>query len=61
MSREVDPLGLGLVDVEVGGHRVVVKAAPSTRHRVGEQVRAAVDLDRVHLFDAGTESAIARA
>ena len=28
--------------------------------QIGETVRAAVDLDRVHLFDADTESAIAR-
>ena len=27
------------------------------RCEIGEQIRAAVDLDRVHLFDAGTESA----
>jgi multiple sugar transport system ATP-binding protein len=27
---------------------------------LGDQIRAAVDLDRVHLFDADTESAIAR-
>jgi multiple sugar transport system ATP-binding protein len=38
----------------------VVKASPSARFEIGEQVRAAVDLDRIHLFDAGTESAIAR-
>jgi multiple sugar transport system ATP-binding protein len=57
----VEPLGdRTLVDIEVGDHRVVVKAPPTTRYRVGEQVRAGVDLSRVHLFDAGSESAIAR-
>jgi multiple sugar transport system ATP-binding protein len=57
----VEPLGdRTLVDIEVGEHRVVVKAAPTTRYRVGEQVRASVDLSRVHLFDADSESAIAR-
>jgi multiple sugar transport system ATP-binding protein len=57
----VEPLGdRTLVDIEVGDHRVVVKAAPTTRYQVGEHVRARVDLERVHLFDAGTESAIAR-
>jgi multiple sugar transport system ATP-binding protein len=57
----VEPLGdRTLVDIEIGGHRVVVKAAPATTFRVGEEVKAAVDLDRVHLFDAATESAIAR-
>ena len=57
----VEPLGdRTLVDVEVGEQRVVVKAPPTTSFEIGEQVRAAVDLDRVHLFDADTESAIAR-
>jgi multiple sugar transport system ATP-binding protein len=58
----VEPLGdRTLVDIEVGEHRVVVKAAPTTSYKIGEQVRASVALDRVHLFDAETESAIARA
>jgi multiple sugar transport system ATP-binding protein len=57
----VEPLGdRTLIDIEVGGSRIVVKAAPTARFEIGEEVRAAVDLDRVHLFDAGTESAIAR-
>src|SRR4051812_37077151 len=57
----VEPLGdRTLIDIEVGGSRIVVKAAPTARFEVGAEVRAAVDLDRVHLFDAGTESAIAR-
>ena len=49
-----------LVDIEIGGQRVVVKAAPTTNFKTGEKVRAAIDLDRVHLFDADTESAIPR-
>jgi len=58
----VEPLGdRTLVDIEIGEHRVVIKASPTTTFKVGEQVRASVDLDRVHLFDADTESAIARA
>ena len=57
----VEPLGdRTLVDIEIGSQRVVVKAAPTTSYQIGEKVRAAVDLDRVHLFDAATESAIAR-
>src|SRR4051812_25217476 len=57
----VEPLGdRTLVDIEIGGQRVIVKAAPTTSYKIGEKVRAAVDLERVHLFDAGTESAIAR-
>jgi multiple sugar transport system ATP-binding protein len=58
----VEPLGdRTLVDVEVGDQRVVIKAPPTTSYKIGDEVRAAVDLDRVHLFDADTESAIARA
>ena len=58
----VEPLGdRTLVDIEIGEQRVVIKAPPTTSFKIGEQVRASVDLDRVHLFDADTESAIARA
>jgi multiple sugar transport system ATP-binding protein len=57
----VEPLGdRTLVDVEIGEHRVVIKAPPTASFKIGEQIRAAVDMDRVHLFDADSESAIAR-
>jgi multiple sugar transport system ATP-binding protein len=57
----VEPLGdRTLVDVAIGEQRVVVKAPPTASLRIGEAVSAAVDLDRVHLFDAATEAAIAR-
>jgi multiple sugar transport system ATP-binding protein len=57
----VEPLGdRTLVDIEVGDQRVVVKAEPTARYKLGEPVRAAVDLSRVHLFHADSESAIAR-
>ena len=58
----VEPLGdRTLVDVEIGDQRVIIKAPPTATFKIGEEVRASVDLDRVHLFDADTESAIARA
>jgi multiple sugar transport system ATP-binding protein len=58
----VEPLGdRTLVDVEIGDQRVIIKAAPTTSFKIGDEVRASVDLERVHLFDADTESAIARA
>jgi multiple sugar transport system ATP-binding protein len=57
----VEPLGdRTLVDVEIGDRRVVIKAPPAASPTIGEQVRASVDLDRIHLFDAETESAVAR-
>jgi multiple sugar transport system ATP-binding protein len=57
----VEPLGdRTLVDVEIGDQRIVIKAPPTASQEIGEQIRAAVDLDRIHLFDAATESAVAR-
>ncbi|WP_028066498.1 ABC transporter ATP-binding protein [Solirubrobacter soli] len=57
----VEPLGdRTLVDVEIGDQRIVIKAPPTATFKIGEEVRAAVDMDRVHLFDADSESAIAR-
>jgi multiple sugar transport system ATP-binding protein len=57
----VEPFGdRTLVDVEVGGHRVIIKAPPTAHYEVGESVRASVDMERVHLFDAESEQAIAR-
>ena len=57
----VEPLGdRTLVDVEIGGQRVIIKAPPTASYKVGEPVRAAVDMERVHLFDAESEQAIAR-
>ena len=57
----VEPLGdRTLVDVEIGDQRIVIKAPPTASLQIGDEVRAGVDLDRIHLFDADTESAIAR-
>ncbi len=57
----VEPLGdRTLVDIEVGGHRVIVKAKPTASYAIGEKVRVAIDMERVHLFDASSEAAIAR-
>jgi multiple sugar transport system ATP-binding protein len=40
--------------------RFVARVPPSVRADAGSRVRLRVDLDRVHLFDPGTERAIAR-
>src|SRR4051812_13053198 len=57
----VEPLGdRTLVDIEIGGHRVVVKAPPTASYTIGEKVRASVAMERVHLFDAASEAAILR-
>jgi multiple sugar transport system ATP-binding protein len=55
----VEPLGdRSLVDVEIGGALVKIRARPTASFEVGESVRAVVNLERVHLFDAETEEAL---
>src|SRR5215207_8369258 len=57
----VEPLGdRTLVDIEIADQWIVVKAPPTASLRIGESVRASVDLERVHLFDADGEAAIPR-
>jgi multiple sugar transport system ATP-binding protein len=57
----IEPLGdRTLVDVQVGGVVVKVKARPSAGGRPGERLAVAVDLDRAHLFDADTGVAVPR-
>jgi ABC-type sugar transport system ATPase subunit len=57
----LEPLGdRTLVDVDLGGTVIKVKARPSATGRPGESLSVAVDLDRAHLFDAETGDAIAR-
>jgi len=57
----LEPLGdRTLVDVEIGGTLVKVKARPSVTGSPGDALRLAVDLDRAHLFDAETGVAVAR-
>src|SRR3954451_15547142 len=57
----VEPLGdRTLVDIEIADQRIVAKAPPTASLRIGDTVRASVDLDRVHLFDADGEAAIPR-
>jgi multiple sugar transport system ATP-binding protein len=57
----LEPLGdRTLVDVDVGGTVIRVKARPSIAGAPGEPIQVAVDLDRAHLFDAETGDAISR-
>jgi multiple sugar transport system ATP-binding protein len=57
----VEPLGdRTLVDVDVGGALVKVKARPGAGGAQGAPLQVSVDLDRAHLFDAETGDAIAR-
>jgi multiple sugar transport system ATP-binding protein len=57
----IEPLGdRTLVDVQVGGVVIKVKARPSVGGRPGEPLAVAVDLDRAHLFDAETGVAVPR-
>ena len=57
----LEPLGdRTLVDVDLGGAVIKVKARPSATGTPGEPLRVAVDLTRAHLFDAETGDTIAR-
>ena len=57
----IEPLGdRTLVDVQIGGVVVKVKARPSASGQPGEPLAVAVDLDRAHLFDADTGEAVPR-
>ena len=57
----LEPLGdRTLVDVDVAGTLVKVKARPTTTGTPGDRLSLAVDLDRAHLFDAETGDALAR-
>jgi multiple sugar transport system ATP-binding protein len=58
----LEPLGdRTLVDVKVGSELLKVKARPTVTGSPGDRLSVAVDLDRVHLFDAGTGLALAEA
>jgi multiple sugar transport system ATP-binding protein len=51
----LEPLGdRTVVDVMVGKEMVKVKARPTVTVTLGERMSVSVDLDRAHLFDAGT-------
>ena len=55
----LEPLGdRTVVDVKVGEEMLKVKARPSVTAARGDRVTVAVDLDRVHLFDADTGLAL---
>ena len=57
-----EPLGdRTVVDVKVGEEMLKVKARPSVAGTPGERLAVAVDLDRAHLFDAGTGLALSEA
>jgi multiple sugar transport system ATP-binding protein len=55
----VEPLGNEiLLDVRAGGYLLVARVDPATRVKVRDAVRLAVDPERLHFFDAKTETAI---
>jgi multiple sugar transport system ATP-binding protein len=49
----LEPLGSELVlEVRVGEHELTIRSAPTALPRVGQDVQLALDLRRVHLFEA---------
>ena len=47
-----------LIDVRVGEDSMVAAVDPATQAKVQEQLRLAVNPERLHFFDARTEAAI---
>jgi multiple sugar transport system ATP-binding protein len=55
----VEPLGNEiLLDMRAGAHLMVARVDPATRLKVHDSVRLALDPDRLHFFDAKTETAL---
>jgi multiple sugar transport system ATP-binding protein len=55
----VEPLGSEiLLDVKAGTSTLVARVDPTVRAKVHEQVRLAMNPDRLHFFDSKTEQAI---
>jgi multiple sugar transport system ATP-binding protein len=55
----VEPLGNEiLLDVRAGNHPLVARVDPAVRVKVHENVRLALDPERLHFFDTKTEAAI---
>jgi multiple sugar transport system ATP-binding protein len=55
----VEPLGSEiLLDVKAGASTLVARVEPTVRAKVHEQVRLAMNPDRLHFFDSKTEQAI---
>ena len=58
----LEPLGdRTVVDVRVGTEILKVKARPTVTATPGERLLVTVDLDRAHLFDAGTGLSLSEA
>jgi multiple sugar transport system ATP-binding protein len=59
VAEVVEPLGDEvIVHARAGTTPVVCKLGPRERPEMGEPFEASVDLDRIHVFDAGTEDRI---
>jgi len=55
----VEPLGSEiLLDVKAGANSLVARVEPTVRAKVHEQIKLAMNPDRLHFFDAKTEQAI---
>ncbi|MGE5591675.1 MAG: ABC transporter ATP-binding protein [Bacillota bacterium] len=55
----VEPLGSEVyLHLNLGGHDVTARVAPDTWARHGQDIRVAMNLEKLHLFDTETELAI---
>jgi multiple sugar transport system ATP-binding protein len=55
----VEPLGSEiLLDIKAGPNVMVARVEPTVRVKVHEPIRLALEPERLHFFDASTETAI---
>ena len=47
-----------LLDLKVGQSQMVASVEPTVRVKLGEQIKLAMDPQRIHFFDATTEASI---
>jgi len=54
-----EPMGAEtLLYVDTGAHSLIARVRPTDHYDAGAQVRLALDLDKVHLFDIKTEHSL---
>ena len=58
LDRDAGTAGLAAAGTAPPGAALVARVNPRSRIRIGDQVEIAVDVDRLHVFDLETSTAI---
>jgi multiple sugar transport system ATP-binding protein len=59
MVENVEPLGNEIfIHAQAGGQRVTARVPPQTLPTPGQPISLALDLSKIHLFDAQTEHSV---